>query len=314
MDVIYSINGPVVTVKNTKSFAMLEMVYVGNMRLIGEVIMLSDDCTTIQVYEDTAGLSVGEPVTGSGGPLCAVLGPGIISNIFDGIERPLKALNEKSGAFLDRGVSCDNLDTQRLWDVTMLIKQGDTVYAGQIFATTPENEGIIHKSMIPPSISGTVIHAQDSGSYNITDVLAVVRDKNGKEYDISLSQKWPIKYARPSGQRLSACQPLITGQRVIDTLFPIAKGGAAAVPGSFGTGKTMVQHQIAKWSDADIIVYIGCGERGNEMTQVLEEFSQLRDPKTGRALTERTVMIANTSNMPVAAREASIYTGVTLAE
>ena len=314
MDVIYSINGPVVTVKNTKSFAMLEMVYVGNMRLIGEVIMLSDDCTTIQVYEDTAGLSVGEPVTGSGGPLCAVLGPGIISNIFDGIERPLKALNEKSGAFLDRGVSCDNLDTQRLWDVTMLIKQGDTVYAGQIFATTPENEGIIHKSMIPPSISGTVIHAQDSGSYNITDVLAVVRDKNGKEYDISLSQKWPIKYARPSGQRLSACQPLITGQRVIDTLFPIAKGGAAAVPGSFGTGTTMVQHQIAKWSDADIIVYIGCGERGNEMTQVLEEFSQLRDPKTGRALTERTVMIANTSNMPVAAREASIYTGVTLAE
>ena len=314
MDVIYSINGPVVTVKNTKSFAMLEMVYVGNMRLIGEVIMLSDDCTTIQVYEDTAGLSVGEPVTGSGGPLCAVLGPGIISNIFDGIERPLKALNEKSGAFLDRGVSCDNLDTQRLWDVTMLIKQGDTVYAGQIFATTPENEGIIHKSMIPPAISGTVIHAQDSGSYNITDVLAVVRDKNGKEYDISLSQKWPIKYARPSGQRLSACQPLITGQRVIDTLFPIAKGGAAAVPGSFGTGQTMVQHQIAKWSDADIIVYIGCGERGNEMTQVLEEFSQLRDPKTGRALTERTVMIANTSNMPVAAREASIYTGVTLAE
>ena len=196
----------------------------------------------------------------------------------------------------------------------MLIKQGDTVSCGQIFATTPENEGIIHKSMIPPDVNGTVISAQASGSYNITQTLAVVRDNNGLDHEISLSQKWPIKYARPCAERLSACQPLVTGQRVIDTLFPIAKGGAAAVPGSFGTGKTMVQHQIAKWSDADIIVYIGCGERGNEMTQVLEEFSELRDPKTGRALTERTVMIANTSNMPVAAREASIYTGVTLAE
>lgn len=314
MDVIYSINGPVVTVKDTKSFAMLEMVYVGDMRLIGEVIMLSDQFTTIQVYEDTAGISVGEPVAGSGGPLCAVLGPGIISNIFDGIERPLKDLKEKSGSFLNRGVFCNNLDTERLWDVTMLIKQGDTVSCGQIFATTPENEGIIHKSMIPPDVNGTVISAQASGSYNITQTLAVVRDNNGLDHEISLSQKWPIKYARPCAERLSACQPLVTGQRVIDTLFPIAKGGAAAVPGSFGTGKTMVQHQIAKWSDADIIVYIGCGERGNEMTQVLEEFSELRDPKTGRALTERTVMIANTSNMPVAAREASIYTGVTLAE
>lgn len=293
---------------------MLEMVYVGNMRLIGEVILISDEYTTIQVYEDTAGLTIGEPVAGSGGPLCALLGPGIISNIFDGIERPLKALNDKSGAFLDRGVSCDNLDTQRLWDVTMLVREGDTVSEGQIFATTPENEGIIHKSMIPPNISGKVISAKENGSYNIVTPLIVIEDKNKKTHEISLAQKWPIKYARPAGARLSACEPLVTGQRVIDTLFPIAKGGAAAVPGSFGTGKTMVQHQIAKWSDADIIVYIGCGERGNEMTQVLEEFSELRDPKTGRALTERTVMIANTSNMPVAAREASIYTGVTLAE
>ncbi len=314
MDVIYSINGPVVTVKNSKSFAMLEMVYVGNLRLIGEVIMLSQQQTTIQVYEDTAGLSVGEPVTGSGGPLCALLGPGIISNIFDGIERPLKALNEKSGAFLDRGISCDNLDTERLWDVKILVGAGDSVSEGQIFAQTPENEGIMHKSMIPPGISGKVISAAGDGSYNILTPLITVEDKKGIKHEIALAQKWPIKYTRPSSERLSACEPLVTGQRVIDTLFPIAKGGAAAVPGSFGTGKTMVQHQIAKWSDADIIVYIGCGERGNEMTQVLEEFSELRDPKTGRALTERTVMIANTSNMPVAAREASIYTGVTLAE
>lgn len=314
MDVIYSINGPVVTVKNSKSFAMLEMVYVGNLHLIGEVIMLSQQQTTIQVYEDTAGLAVGEPVTGSGGPLCALLGPGIISNIFDGIERPLKALNEKSGAFLDRGVSCDNLDTERLWDVKISVSVGDNVTEGQIFAQTPENDGIMHKSMIPPGISGRVISAVNDGSYNILAPLITVEDKKGVKHEISLAQKWPIKYARPSSARLSASEPLVTGQRVIDTLFPIAKGGAAAVPGSFGTGKTMVQHQIAKWSDADIIVYIGCGERGNEMTQVLEEFSELRDPKTGRALTERTVMIANTSNMPVAAREASIYTGVTLAE
>lgn len=314
MDVIYSINGPVVTVKNSKSFSMLEMVYVGNMRLIGEVIMLSEAATTIQVYEDTAGLSVGEPVTGSGGPLCALLGPGIISNIFDGIERPLKTLSESCGAFLDRGSFCDNLDTEKIWDVKMLVKTGDTVSEGQIFAETPENEGIMHRSLIPPGISGKVIAAQSDGGYNIVTPLLTVEDESGKKHEIALAQKWPIKYARPSHKRLSATEPLVTGQRVIDTLFPIAKGGAAAVPGSFGTGKTMVQHQIAKWSDADIIVYIGCGERGNEMTQVLEEFAELRDPKTGRALTERTVMIANTSNMPVAAREASIYTGVTLAE
>ena len=314
MDVVYSINGPVVTVKDTDSFSMLEMVYVGNMRLVGEVIAVSKQKTTIQVYEDTGGIRVGEPVVGSGGALCALLGPGIISNIFDGIERPLGTLAKKTGAFMARGVECDNLDTEKLWDVTMLVKAGDTVSGGQVFATTPENEGILHKSMIPPDICGKVVSAAEDGRYNIKQTLLTVECADGKCRDIALSQKWPIKYPRPSAKRLSPTEPLITGQRVIDTLFPVAKGGAAAVPGSFGTGKTMVQHQIAKWSDADIIVYIGCGERGNEMTQVLEEFSQLKDPKTGRSLTERTVMIANTSNMPVAAREASIYTGVTLAE
>ncbi len=314
MDVIYSINGPVVTVKNSDTFSMMEMVYVGKPRLIGEVISVSADSTTIQVYEDTAGIAAGEPVEASGGPLCALLGPGIISNIFDGIERPLNALSKQSGAFLQRGVVCDNLDTQRKWQVTVLVSTGDTVSGGQVFATTPENEGIIHKSMVPPDISGEVVFAKDSGEYNILEPIIRVKDKHGKIHDIALAQRWPIKQARPVGERLSSVEPLVTGQRVIDTLFPIAKGGAAAVPGSFGTGKTMVQHQIAKWSDADIIVYIGCGERGNEMTQVLEEFSELVDPKTNRKLIERTVMIANTSNMPVAAREASIYTGVTLAE
>ncbi len=314
MDVIYSINGPVVTVKDSVSFSMMEMVYVGNSRLIGEVISVSQDKTTIQVYEDTAGVCAGEPVISSGGPLCALLGPGIISNIFDGIERPLTSLFEKTGEFIGRGVDCDSLDTKRKWKVTLLVKTGDEIKAGQIFATTPENEGITHRSMIPPHISGTVVDCVKNGEYTILDTLITVKDSIGKLHKIALAQRWPIKEARPFAERLPANEPLVTGQRVIDTMFPVAKGGAAAVPGSFGTGKTMVQHQIAKWSDADIIVYIGCGERGNEMTQVLEEFAELVDPKTGRSLTERTVMIANTSNMPVAAREASIYTGVTLAE
>ena len=314
MDVIYGINGPVVTVRNTKSFSMLEMVYVGKLRLIGEVISVSEKETVIQVYEDTAGVAAGEPVVGSGGPLCALLGPGIISNIFDGIERPLGALAEKSGAFLDRGVSCDNLDTERLWETNVLVREGDEVKSGQIFALVQENDGIEHRSMVPPGVSGKVVFAKPDGSYNILEPLITVEGADGKTHKAALAQRWPIKHARPFAKRMPAAIPLITGQRNIDTLFPVAKGGAAAIPGSFGTGKTMVQHQIAKWSDADIIIYIGCGERGNEMTQVLEEFAELRDPRTGRALTERTVMIANTSNMPVAAREASIYTGVTLAE
>ena len=312
-DVIYSINGPVVTVKNSKTFKMMDMVYVGKEKLIGEVISVSDEKTVIQVYEDTAGLCVGEPVVSSNGPLCAVLGPGLMKGIFDGIERPLEILAKQSGKFIAKGISCDNLDTQKLWDTTLLVKVGDYLKGGDIFATVPETNAILHKSMVPPYMKGKVTYVAPNGLYNINDVILKL-DDNKTVYEISLCQKWPIKTARPYISRHQTNTPLLTGQRIIDTMFPVAKGGAAAIPGGFGTGKTMTQHQIAKWSDADIIIYIGCGERGNEMTQVLEEFGELIDPRTNKALTDRTILIANTSNMPVAAREASIYTGITLAE
>lgn len=313
-NIIFGINGPVVTVKNTSSFSMLEMVYVGNKRLIGEVIGITDDHTTIQVYEVTTGLKPGEPVEGSGGPLCVLLGPGIIRNIFDGIERPLRRIEELSGCFIPEGVNVTSLDNDTKWDVTLMVKAGDTVRAGQIYATCPETPSILHKCMIPPTLSGEVVWAAENGSYTILEPILRIRDTAGKEHELLLTQRWPIRIPRPTKGRMEVSKPLITGQRVIDTLFPIAKGGSAAVPGGFGTGKTMTQHQLAKWCDADLIVYVGCGERGNEMTQVLEEFAELEDPKTGRLMTDRTVLIANTSNMPVAAREASIYTGITLAE
>ncbi len=313
-DVIYSINGPVVKVKNSKTFQMLEMVYVGHNELMGEVISISDKFTTIQVYETTTGLKPGEPVISTGSPISATLGPGIISNIFDGIERPLKDLEAQSGAFIEAGSNVPSLDLEKLWDVTVLVKVGDKLSAGTIFATCPETPIITHKSMVPPNISGTVVEVVESGKYNCQETLLKLEDDMGTVHEIALMQKWPIKIARPTKERLPISMPLVTGQRVIDTLFPIAKGGTAAIPGGFGTGKTMTQHQIAKWCDADIIVYVGCGERGNEMTQVLEEFGELIDPKSNRPLTDRTVLIANTSNMPVAAREASIYTGVVLAE
>jgi len=313
-NVIYSINGPVVTVKNATDFAMLEMVYVGEKRLIGEVISITSKATTIQVYETTTGLKPGEPVYSTGSPLCATLGPGILSNIFDGIERPLKDINERSGAYIDEGCNIPSLDDERTWDVTIKVKEGDSVQGGQIYATCPETELIEHRCMILPTLNGKVTFAAESGRYKINDVIVKIEDEHGKMHELTLCQKWPIRTARPTKERLPISQPLITGQRVIDTMFPIAKGGTAAVPGGFGTGKTMTQHQLAKWCDADIIVYVGCGERGNEMTQVLKEFSELIDPKSGKKLTARTVLIANTSNMPVAAREASIYTGITLAE
>lgn len=312
--VIHSINGPVVTVKGATSLQMMEMVYVGHKRLIGEVINVSDARATIQVYELTTGLTPGEPVTGTGGPLCATLGPGILANIFDGIERPLKVIAAQSGAFIPEGSDVPSLDQTKKWTVKLLAKPGDTLSQGQIFAATQETPVIEHRSMVPPGLSGTVVSVVPDGDYTVTDTLLVLRDKNGADHNLALAQRWPIKVRRPVAERLPIEKPLITGQRIIDTLFPIAKGGTAAVPGGFGTGKTMTQHQLAKWSDADIIVYIGCGERGNEMTQVLEEFGQLVDPKTGKLLTDRTVLIANTSNMPVAAREASVYTGITLAE
>ena len=313
-DVIYSINGPVVTVRDTKSFEMAEMVYVGDKRLVGEVIGVTDRATTIQVYEVTTGLRVGEPVTGSGSPLSALLGPGIIGNIFDGIERPLGDIAAKTGAFIPAGVAADSLDFDKPWAVTMAVRVGDQVKGGDVFATCPETSIITHKSMVPPDVAGEVVFAAGDGPHTLRDVLCRVKLADGSERELTLAQRWPIRRARPAARREPIGRPLVTGQRVIDTLFPIAKGGAAAIPGGFGTGKTMTQHQLAKWCDADIIVYVGCGERGNEMTQVLEEFGELVDPKSGKPMTERTVLIANTSNMPVAAREASIYTGVTLAE
>lgn len=313
-NVIYSINGPVVKVKNAKDFSMLEMVYVGHAKLMGEVISISKDLTTIQVYETTTGLKPGEPVISTGSPICVTLGPGILRNIFDGIERPLQAIAEQSGAFIEAGSDVDSLDVEKLWDVTMKVKVGDVLKGGDIYATCPETDLIEHRCMLPPLLSGKVVEVKENGQYKINDVVMKIEDEHGQIHECTLCQKWPIKQARPTLERLPISIPLVTGQRVIDTLFPIAKGGTAAIPGGFGTGKTMTQHQIAKWCDADIIIYVGCGERGNEMTQVLEEFSELIDPKSGKPLTDRTVLIANTSNMPVAAREASIYTGITLAE
>lgn len=313
-NVIYSINGPVVTVKDTNAFSMLEMVYVGNARLIGEVISIKKELTTIQVYETTTGLKPGEPVYGTGQPISVTLGPGILRNIFDGIERPLEEIAKESGAFIPTGSHVDPLDKNKLWDVTMVAKVGDEVKGGDIYATIPETDLITHKCMVSPYTKGKVIEVAPSGQYKIDDVVMKIETADGEIVECTLTQKWPIKQARPVTKRLPISMPLVTGQRVIDTLFPIAKGGTAAIPGGFGTGKTMTQHQLAKWCDADIIVYVGCGERGNEMTQVLEEFRELIDPKSNEPLTDRTVLIANTSNMPVAAREASIYTGVTLAE
>lgn len=314
MNTIFSVNGPVVKVRDTKDFSMLEMVHVGTKRLVGEVIGITSEETTIQVYESTTGLRPGEPVTGSGMPMSATLGPGILSNIFDGIERPLKQLEALSGAFIAEGGDIPPLDTVKKYSVTVKVKAGDKLTGGDIYAVCPETPVIEHRCMVRPNLSGEVVWAAADGEYAINDRVVQIKNEKGEIIDLTLCHKWPIKQGRPFKERLPISKPLITGQRIIDTILPIAKGGTAAVPGGFGTGKTMTQHQLAKWCDADIIVYIGCGERGNEMTQVLEEFSQLVDPRTGKALTDRTVLIANTSNMPVAAREASIYTGITLAE
>ena len=313
-NVIFGINGPVVTVAGTKDFSMQEMVYVGEEKLVGEVIGVNEQLTTIQVYEVTTGLHPGEPVEPTGSPMSVTLGPGILSNIFDGIERPLGDIAEKSGAFIARGSDVAPLDTEKLWDVTLTVKVGDQLTGGDIYAECPETASIVHKVMVPPGVSGKVTFTVKNGQYRIDDRVAELEDEQGNKIPLTLCQKWPIRNPRPFKERLACTVPLITGQRVIDTMLPIAKGGTAAIPGGFGTGKTMTQHQLAKWCNADIIIYVGCGERGNEMTQVLDEFGELIDPRSGRKLTDRTVLIANTSNMPVAAREASIYTGITLAE
>ena len=312
--VIYGINGPVIYLKGNTGFKMSEMVYVGQEHLVGEVISLKKDTTTVQVFEETSGLQPGETVTATGDAISVTLGPGILDNIFDGIQRPLSVIAEQSGKYISRGMQVESLDTEKLWDVHMTVSEGMEVYGGTIIAEVPETPSIVHKSMVPPKVHGIVKSAVPDGKYNITQTIAVLTLDDGSEYPLKLAQKWPIRVPRPTSKRYPASKPLVTGQRILDTLFPIAKGGTAAVPGGFGTGKTMTQHQIAKWSDADIIIYIGCGERGNEMTQVLEDFSKLHDPKTGNALMARTSLIANTSNMPVAAREASIYTGITMAE
>ena len=312
--VIYGINGPVVSLAGDPGFQMNEMVYVGKENLVGEVIGLTSEKTTVQVYEETSGLKPGEVVTGTGAPVSVTLAPGILDNIFDGIERPLSKIAERSGYYISRGISVDSLDTSKKWKTHMTVKKGDRVLPGTIIAEVPETRAIIHKIMVPPDTEGYVLDVVEDGEYTINEPLLTLQLLDGTEKKLTMTQKWPIRVPRPSAKRYPATRPLITGQRILDTMFPLAKGGTAAIPGGFGTGKTMTQHQIAKWSDADVIIYIGCGERGNEMTQVLEEFSELIDPKSGNPLMDRTTLIANTSNMPVAAREASLYAGVTLAE
>ncbi|MDO5348705.1 MAG: V-type ATP synthase subunit A [Lachnospiraceae bacterium] len=312
--VIYGINGPVIYLEGDPGFQMNEMVYVGKENLIGEVIGLTSEKTTVQVYEETSGIKPGELVYGSGAPVSITLAPGILSNIFDGIERPLSEIAKTGGPYISRGVHVDSLDTQKKWNTHITVKKGDHLLPGAVIAEVPETRAITHKVMLPPTLDGYVLDVAEDGEYTINDTLLTLQLLDGKEIKITMTQKWPIRVPRPTTKRFPATRPLITGQRIMDTLFPLAKGGTAAIPGGFGTGKTMNQHQIAKWADADIIIYIGCGERGNEMTQVLEEFSQLIDPKSGNPLLDRTTLIANTSNMPVAAREASLYSGLTLAE
>ena len=302
-----------IRVRGNESLKMLEMVLVGHEKLIGEVIRVDQNETIVQVYEYTAGLKPGEPVISTGKPLSVMLGPGIIGNIFDGVQRPLVTVREKSGEFIPRGLSVSQLDLAKKWPVEMLVKPGDMVGPGTRLAKVPETDAVNHYVLVPPDVHGEVVEAVRNGEYTLVD--PIVKVKSGKvEKDLTMLQEWPVRQPRPYKKRMELNEPLITGQRVIDTLFPVAKGGTAAIPGGFGTGKTMTQHQLAKWSNADIIVYVGCGERGNEITEVLEDFPKLIDPRTGQPLMNRTVLIANTSNMPVAAREASIYTGITLAE
>lgn len=310
---IISINGPVVMAKGSGDFAMHDMVKVGNIQLLGEVIKLDKDIATIQVYEETTGLRIGEKVETTGEPLLLTLGPGLVGNIFDGIQRPLNKLREVTGDFITRGVNVPSLDLDKKWKFTPILKIGDEVSSNSIIGEVDETTSIKNKIMVPYGIKGKILEIVPEGEYSVNDVIAKVQtDENIVE--ITMVQEWPVRKPRPYKQRLSVNELLKTGQRVVDSMFPIAKGGTAMLPGGFGTGKTMLQHQLAKWCDADLIVYIGCGERGNEMTDVLEEFPKLIDPRTGRPLMERTVLIANTSNMPVAAREASIYTGITIAE
>lgn len=311
--VIKKVAGPLVIASEMKQANMFDVVKVGNEKLIGEIIEMHSGDASVQVYEETTGLGPGAPVISTNEPLSVELGPGLIGNIFDGIQRPLSEIKKVSGNNLKRGIEVLPLNREKKWNFNSEVKVGDEVVSGDVIGTVLETPIVKHKIMVPVGINGTIKKVYD-GEFAVDDVVAVIQSENGEEKEIKLFQKWPVRVPRPYKQKLMPNEPLITGQRVIDTLFPMAKGGVAAVPGPFGSGKTVVQHQLAKWADADIIVYIGCGERGNEMTDVLNEFPELIDPKTGRSLMERTVLIANTSDMPVAAREASIYTGITIAE
>ena len=311
--VIKKVAGPLVIAEGMRDCNMYDVVHVSDMNLIGEVIEMHGDRASIQVYEETSGLGPGEPVVSTGNQLSVELGPGLIESIYDGIQRPLDDIMKVSGNNLSRGISVPALKRDKIWQFKATAAVGDKVQGGDVIGTVQETEIVLHKIMVPAKIAGEIKEIK-SGEFKVTDTVAVIEDEKGARHEVTLMQKWPVRIGRPYQKKLSPDMPLITGQRVIDTLFPIAKGGVASVPGPFGSGKTVVQHQLAKWAEADIVVYIGCGERGNEMTDVLNEFPELLDPKTGHSLMERTVLIANTSDMPVAAREASIYTGITIAE
>ena len=310
---IRKVSGPLVIAEGMREANLFDVVRVGANRLIGEIIEMHGDCASIQVYEETAGLGRGDAVVSTGAPLSVELGPGLLTNIFDGIQRPLETMRVKYGSNLTKGVDEPALDREKTWYFEPAKKNGDTVAPGDIYGTVKENDVILHKIMVPPQKSGTIVELKE-GEFAVDERIGRLKREDGSIEDIMLMQKWPVRVARPYQKKLPPVDPMITGQRSIDALFPIAKGGTACVPGPFGSGKTVVQHQLAKWSDVDLVVYIGCGERGNEMTDVLREFPELTDPRTGKSLMERTVLIANTSDMPVAAREASIYTGITIAE
>ncbi len=310
---IIRVAGPVVEATNMKGAEIYEVVYVGDEGLIGEIIGLKGDRATIQVYEETSGIGPGESVRRTGAPLSLTLAPGLIGQIYDGIQRPLPSIMASAGDFISRGVSADPIDTKKKWHFVPVAKEGAKLRGGDVLGTVQETELVQHIVMVPPGLEGKLAYMASEGDYTIEDVIAKLKTSDG-EKEIAMMQKWPVRHGRPVKRFLAPEEPLITGQRILDTFFPIAKGGTAAIPGGFGTGKTVTQHQLAKWADADIVVYVGCGERGNEMTEVLTEFPELIDPRTGKPLMQRTILIANTSNMPVAAREASVYTGITLAE
>lgn len=314
MGKIIKVSGPLVVADGMADANMADVVRVGPQQLIGEILNMTGDRASIQVYEETSGLGPGADVVTTGAPLSVELGPGLIENIYDGIQRPLEEIVRRVGSNITRGIQVPPLDRDRLWDFTPTAAVGDTVAVGDILGTVPETESVLHKIMVPKGAEGTVAWLAEAGQYNITQPIARVKLANGEVRELTMVQKWPVRVGRPYKKKFPPVKPLQSGQRVIDTMFPIAKGGTAAVPGPFGSGKTVVQHQLAKWSDVDIVVYIGCGERGNEMTDVLREFPELKDPRTGESLMKRTVLIANTSDMPVAAREASVYTGITIAE